>query len=231
LVLARARHRGPVKKRIGDRRRGPRFEIVGTLSGTLETWRRLKLLNLGAGGALMESTTPMLPGTRANGRVVINGQLRDVRAIVRRVAPEGTHRRYQVAVEWGQALAEGDALLAADHVPPRRESTRSMVDRRRAVRVAPPGPSEIQWPTWSTIELIDISTTGVLFASPVALEEGESGQLRMRLGEGSFNADVEVRRGNPTGPKAGTYRVGAQFTSLDEPSRLTLDDFLGGQRE
>lgn len=179
----------------------------------------------------MESTTPMLPGTRASGRVVINGQLRDVRAIVRRVAPEGTHRRYQVAVEWGQALAEGDALLAADHVPPRRESTRSMVDRRRAVRVAPPGPSEIQWPTWSTIELIDISTTGVLFASPVALEEGESGQLRMRLGEGSFNADVEVRRGNPTGPKAGTYRVGAQFTSLDEPSRLTLDDFLGGQRE
>ena len=220
-----------MKKRIGDRRRGPRFEIVGTLSGTLETWQRLKLLNLGAGGALMESTTPMLPGTRASGRVAINGQLRDVRAIVRRVAPDGAHRRYQVAVEWGQPLAEADTLLAADPVQPRREITRSMVDRRRAARVTPPSPSEIQWPTWSTIELIDISTTGVLFTSPVALEEGETGQLRMRLGERSFNADVAVRRGNATGPKAGSYRVGAEFTALDEPSRLTLDDFLGGQRE
>ena len=84
---------------------------------------------------------------------------------------------------------------------------------------------------WSTIELIDISTTGVLFASPVAMTAGETGQLRMRLGERSFNADVEVRRGNSTGPKAGSYRVGAEFTSLDEPSRMTLDDFLGGQRE
>jgi hypothetical protein len=220
-----------VKKRIGDRRRGPRFEIVGTLSGTLETWQRLKLLNLGAGGALMESPAPMMPGTRANGRVAINGQFRDVRAIVRRVAPDAAHRRYQVAVEWGQALAEADTLLQADHVPARRESPRSMVDRRRAVRVTPPSPSEIRWPTWSTIELIDISTTGVLFAAPVALTAGETGQLRMRLGDRTFNADVVVRRGNSTGPKAGSYRAGAEFTSLDEPSRLTLEDFLGGQRE
>jgi hypothetical protein len=179
----------------------------------------------------MESTTPMLPGTRANGRVAINGQLRDVRAIVRRVAPDGAHRRYQVAVEWGQPLAEADALLAADHVPSRREGTRSMVDRRRSARVTPPRPSEIQWPTWSTIELVDISTTGVLFASPAAMTAGETGQLRMRLGDRTFNADVEVRRGSSTGPKAGSYRVGAEFTALDEASRLTLDDFLGGQRE
>jgi len=63
------------------------------------------------------------------------------------------------------------------------------------------------------------------------LTAGETGQLRMRLGDRTFNADVVVRRGNPTGPKAGSYRAGAEFTSLDEPSRLTLDDFLGGQRE
>ena len=179
----------------------------------------------------MESPVPMLPGTRANGRVAINGQLRDVRAIVRRVAPDVADRRYQVAVEWGQPLAEADALLTADQVPPRRESTRSVVDRRRAARVTPPSPSEIQWPTWSTIELIDISTTGVLFAAPVAMTAGETGQLRMRLGDRAFTADVVVRRGSSTGPKAGSYRAGAEFTSLDEPSRLTLDDFLGGQRE
>ena len=152
MVLARACHTHPVKKRFGDRRRGPRFEIVGTLSGTLETWQRLKLLNLSAGGALMESTIPMLPGTRANGRVAINGQLRDVRAIVRRVAPDAGHRRFQVAVEWGQGLAGTDTLLTADPVPSRRQSARTLVDRRRTARVRPTGPSEIQWPTWSTIE-------------------------------------------------------------------------------
>jgi hypothetical protein len=219
-----------VKRRIGDRRRGARFEIVGTLSGTLETWQRFKLLDLGAGGALLESPTPLLPGSRVNGRVAICGQLRDVRAIVRRVESEGTQQRYRVAIEWGQPLSENDMLLTAHQVPGRRELPRPGADRRRVMRVAPPSPAEIQWPAWATINLLDISTTGVLFTSPIALAPGEKGHLRLRLGDRSFNAEVEIRRGTPDGARGASYKVGASFVTLDEVSRFTLDEFLGDQR-
>jgi hypothetical protein len=219
-----------VKKRIGDRRRGPRFEIVGALSGTLETWQRFRLLNLGAGGALIESATSLVPGTRVNGRVMICGQLRDVRAVVRRVEAGAPQHRFHIAVEWGQALEQTDTVLNAEVIGQRRESARDVEDRRRTVRVAPPSPAEIQWPTWSTIELIDISTTGVLFSSPVALAPGDRGQLRLRLGERSFNAELEIRRGHLHPSTRTGYRVGATFTVLDEGSRFTLDDFLGDQR-
>ena len=218
-----------MKKRIGDRRRRPRFEIVGRLTGTLEIWQRFRLLNLGAGGALIESTTPLLPGSRVNGRVAICGQLRDVRAVVRRVMT-GDRGNYIVAVEWGNALADNDALLAAEAVPSRRHSLRSTADRRRTVRVAPPKSPEIRWPAWSTVELIDISTVGVFFTSPVPLSAGDKAHLRMRLGDRSFNAEIEIRREHTRSVKQSGYPLGAVFTSLDEASRLTLDEFLGDQR-
>jgi len=48
-----------VKRRLGDRRVRPRFEIVGELWGTLETVLRLPLRNVGIGGALFESHIPL----------------------------------------------------------------------------------------------------------------------------------------------------------------------------
>lgn len=219
-----------MKKRIGDRRRRPRFEIVGTLTGTLEIWQRFRLLNLGAGGALIESTTPLLPGSRINGRVSICGQLRDVRAVIRRLTPDGGRRHYQVAVEWGNALAESDALLAAEPLPSRRRSLRHSVERRRTIRVSPPKSPEIRWPAWSTVQLVDISTDGVLLNSPVPLAAGERAQLRMRLGDRSFSGDIEIRREHTRMPKQSGYPLGAVFTAVDEASRLTLDEFLGDHR-
>ncbi len=218
-----------MKKRIGDRRKGPRFEIVGVLGGTLETWQRLKLLNVGAGGALLEAPAPLLSGSRVNGRLTMAGQLREVRALVRRVDPDEAQQRYRVAVEWAQALADTDALLASGTSSPRRDHS-PIADRRRSPRVAPRTTSEIEWPTWSTVALMDISTTGVLFTSPVALAVGEKGQIRMRLGDRTFNADVEVRRGQAQGTKHPGYRIGAAFSFLDEASRMALEDFLGDQR-
>jgi PilZ domain len=216
-----------VKKRIGDRRRRPRFEIVGTLTGTLETWQRFRLVNLAAGGALIESLTPLVPGSRVNGRVMICGQMRDVRAVVRRVEAES--QRYNVAVEWGQALAETDTLLTSDAVPQRRDGAPNMVERRRTPRVAPSNRPEIQWPTWSTVELIDISTSGVFFTSPVPLGPGDKAQLRLRLGERSFTAEMEVRRAPSEATRRAGFPLAAVFTAVDDASRFTLDDFLGDQ--
>ena len=48
-----------MKRRLGDRRLKPRFELVGELWGTLETVLRLPLRNVGIGGALFESHVPL----------------------------------------------------------------------------------------------------------------------------------------------------------------------------
>jgi hypothetical protein len=48
-----------VKRRLGDRRVQPRFEIVGELWGTVEAVLALPLRNIGIGGALVESNIPL----------------------------------------------------------------------------------------------------------------------------------------------------------------------------
>jgi hypothetical protein len=50
-----------MRRKLGDRRNRPRYDIVGDLWGTLETVVRLPLKNLGPGGALIESHVPLLP--------------------------------------------------------------------------------------------------------------------------------------------------------------------------
>jgi hypothetical protein len=48
-----------VRRKLGDRRTRPRFDIVGDLWGTLETVLRLPLKNVGRGGALIHSHVPL----------------------------------------------------------------------------------------------------------------------------------------------------------------------------
>ena len=52
-----------MKRRLGDRRNRPRFEVVGELFGTLETVLRLPLRNVGLGGGLFESHVALAPGS------------------------------------------------------------------------------------------------------------------------------------------------------------------------
>jgi PilZ domain len=48
-----------VRRKMGDRRIRPRFDIVGDLWGTLETALRLPLKNVSRGGALIHSHVPL----------------------------------------------------------------------------------------------------------------------------------------------------------------------------
>ena len=48
-----------MRRRLVDRRKQPRFEIVGQLWGTMETVLRLPILNVGLKGALLESHAPL----------------------------------------------------------------------------------------------------------------------------------------------------------------------------
>ena len=48
-----------MQRRLGDRRGRPRFEIVGELWGTLDAVVGMPLVNVGRGGALVESSVPL----------------------------------------------------------------------------------------------------------------------------------------------------------------------------
>jgi len=221
-----------VKKRIGDRRARGRFEIVGTLTGTLETSRRFGVRNVSAGGALIDSGVPFTPGNRLSGRFSLHGHFREVRGEIRHISavPERDGGvRYVVGVHW-EASTEIEELLSADALRP-AQATFKGTERRRSTRLAPAvGEAQFGQPHWSTVELVDISTIGVLFVSPSALEVGERGELRVRLGERSFAAQVEVRRSDTRKGTSTSNRYGAAFVTLDESSRMNLEDFIGDAR-
>lgn len=221
-----------MKRRIGDRRGRARFEIVGSLSGTIETWRRFELHNLGAGGALVETSVPFAPGASLSGRLALRGHGRDVRGEVRHsttLAARDEGMRYLVGVQW-DATTSMDDLLAMEPLRQVQTSIRQGGDRRASVRVAAGGVATLGQPHWSTVELLDVSTLGVLFAAPTALEVGDRGELRVRLGDRSFIGQIEVRRSDARRSLNATYRMGAAFVSLDESNRLHLEDFIGDAR-
>jgi hypothetical protein len=92
-----------VKRRLGDRRMRPRFEIVGELWGTLETVLRLPLRNVGIGGALFESHVPL--AAESIHRLTWKCEHREtaVQVRVRHVRPVESHdgeRRYMIGIEF-----------------------------------------------------------------------------------------------------------------------------------
>lgn len=72
-----------MKRRLGDRRVKKRFEIVGELSGTLDTTATLVVRNIGPGGALLESPHPLSPGSVHSVSAVIEGSPQPLRLRVR----------------------------------------------------------------------------------------------------------------------------------------------------
>ena len=227
-----------MKRRIGgDRRVRGRFEIVGTLSGTLETIHRLGVRNVGPGGALVESMVPLPVGTRVTGRLSLDGQTREVKAEVRHMEQHrvrGGDGRYLIGIEWVDVPMAIDDVLRDDvlrHVGRTgKEHAGSVPERRRAGRVPIREGSEIQRPTWTTVALIDISSAGVLFVASQEIPLGETGQLRMRLGDNGFVGEIEVRRVDRRALPSGGYRIGAVFTVLDHVQQAILEAFISTAR-
>lgn len=217
-----------MKERIrGDRRIKNRFELVGTLPGTLETWHRHKVRNLSPGGALVESAVPLPPGSRLTGRLAFQGGHRDVRAEVRYAQQDGTGTgaKYLIGLAWAEGTAPMDDVLTAGALPPPTQPPEK--ERREWPRLPLAEGAEMNRPEWSTVKVLDISGSGVLFLSPERIAAGSKGQLRLRLGDNSFVGDIEVRRSDRHQTPSGGYRVGATFTSLADGSRASLEDFIG----
>lgn len=88
--------------RLGDRRHHPRFEVGGKLSATLDVHERLRVVDIGAHGAAVESLAPLAVGAEYRAQLLVDGEELTVRLRVCRAAEisESRPRRYHLGVEF-----------------------------------------------------------------------------------------------------------------------------------
>jgi hypothetical protein len=100
-----------------------------------------------------------------------------------------------------------------------------MDERRRAVRVALSGQAA-QVLSNLDVQVLDISTAGVLLQTSQRLEPGMRGCLRLNLWGRPFSADVEVRRVKQgDGARNAAYDVGAVFVGIMQDQRQLIEQF------
>lgn len=105
-----------MKRRLGDRRGRPRFEIVGDLWGTLDTVIGMPLLNVGRSGVLVESSVPLTPESIHHVAMSCAGQQTPARVQVRHVrgvmGPDG-REYFLIGLEFLSMPAALEAQIAA----------------------------------------------------------------------------------------------------------------------
>jgi hypothetical protein len=98
------------QRRTDDRRREPRFEVVGDLWATLEVRPSLRLLNLSQGGALVESLQPLSVDTQYQARLSAGDATSVVDVIVRHVREAGAGG-YQIGLEFADVTGDTGLYL------------------------------------------------------------------------------------------------------------------------
>jgi c-di-GMP-binding flagellar brake protein YcgR len=84
-------------------------------------------------------------------------------------------------------------------------------------------------PVQMTVQLLDISASGVLIAAPQPLEPGAIAEIQTRLGANPVLMQIEVKRVAPDaapGKPAGRYRLGSRFVAIDEAGKRGIQKFL-----
>ncbi len=76
-----------MKRRLGDRRGRPRFEIVGALWGSLETVVGMPIRNVSRGGALVQASVPLTEDSEHHVSVTSEGVQTPAVVRVRHVRP------------------------------------------------------------------------------------------------------------------------------------------------
>lgn len=84
-----AASRSSPARRLGDRRRGQRLEVIGTLWGVLEVTEPATVLDISGGGALLGLRAPVLPGRTLPVLLKVNGAAVSIPSIVRHTATHG----------------------------------------------------------------------------------------------------------------------------------------------
>jgi PilZ domain-containing protein len=101
-----------------------------------------------------------------------------------------------------------------------------LTDRRQSPRVALHGGVECRLDLRTRVRMVDISLGGALLAAELGLPVGASAELRTGLGSTSFRTGVQVRRNVALSSGVPSNGLGAMFTTMDERSRRSLEDFL-----
>ena len=99
-----------------------------------------------------------------------------------------------------------------------------MEERRRSPRYPVTGfePAILQLSL--SVQLLDISQTGVLIQSSQQAKEGSRGRLRFNLAGQPFSTEVEIHR-VALGQGGNGYKIGARFVDLSEEHRQIIEDF------
>jgi hypothetical protein len=109
-----ARESVTMKPRIGDRRSKPRFEIVGDLWGSVDVSTSLSVLNLGRGGALLDSPVPFVLESVHSVVALTDEESHKVTLRVRHSTGDERQgrRRFLIGVEFLDVSAALDDFLA-----------------------------------------------------------------------------------------------------------------------
>jgi hypothetical protein len=105
-------------------------------------------------------------------------------------------------------------------------STQHGSERRQVPRVALDGRLECRLELRTRVRLLDISVSGALLAAELAVPVGVPARLQSSLGATAFHSDVQVRRNVALSAGIPLKGLGAAFTSMDEKSRRSLEEFL-----
>jgi c-di-GMP-binding flagellar brake protein YcgR len=100
-----------------------------------------------------------------------------------------------------------------------------MIERRRTPRVELLPDETVRVELRHRVQLIDISLSGALVAADAGLPIGTRGHFRAGLAATPFSAEVTVRR-HQVRPAPRRVGLGTTFSSMDEQSRRSLEQFL-----
>ena len=106
-------------------------------------------------------------------------------------------------------------------------------ERRLATRIEPPESRRLSLNVSLSVQVFDISRSGVSLGSKAELRIGDRAQLRVTVASRSVSVTIEVRHVS-VGAQSGRgirYRAGAVFVGLSPEQRLLLDQLLAGERD
>jgi hypothetical protein len=101
-----------------------------------------------------------------------------------------------------------------------------MEERRRAPRHVLDYGEFVGLPFSLTVQVMDITTAGVLLQSPRSIDVGARGALRLTIGDQSLTTEVAITRVSPaTAGSDAQFRIGAKFTGISPEHRRLIERF------
>ena len=104
-------------------------------------------------------------------------------------------------------------------------------ERRRSPRVEMTNQVTIGRPVSMTVQMLDLSSEGLLMVCPQPLGLGATLRVTAQISGRRLDANLDIRHSSSQWDgRAKGYRVGGRFVSLDPTIRTAIADLLGESR-